>query len=169
VRLRICRQPPESVDGLPLTSFRAGVIYDLGPSLTSLFLAEGWAEPVVRVLVIDDDRDIRTLTARILVDNGYDVAEARHGAEAIQSLGPDPPDLILLDLDMPVMNGWQFRRKQLRLADARCASIPVLLLTAADGAATHARRMMAVGVIAKPYDPDHLVATIRAALGRQPS
>jgi CheY-like chemotaxis protein len=156
------------VEGVVLDAFRTGAVHDLGPRLASLFLAAGWAERVARVLVVDDDCDVRTVTARVLVQDGYDVVEARDGDEAIHKLSESdhPPDLILLDLEMPVMNGWRFREEQRRLDDPRSASIPVLLFTGTDGAGNDVHTLMAAGLVAKPYDPDQLLLSVRTALGR---
>jgi CheY-like chemotaxis protein len=81
------------------------------------------------VLVVDDDSDLRQLTARILVLNGYDVIEAGDGRIGLGCLAESIPDLVILDLHMPVMDGWAFRAEQQDLADRRLANIPILLLT----------------------------------------
>jgi CheY-like chemotaxis protein len=182
MHVRICRQPVGVVDGVSVGHFRAGVIYDVGTQLASVFLAEGWAEPVdegesrrtnespgrvsALVLVVDDDTDLRKLTASVLACNGYGVVEAQHGREAMTRLIQDTPDLVVLDLNMPVMDGWEFRAEQQRLLDGRQASIPVLLLTGADGARAHAATLQAAGVVEKPFDPERLLGAIKAALGQ---
>jgi CheY-like chemotaxis protein len=181
MRVRICRQPAGAIDGIPLEHFRAGLVYDIGTQLASVFLAEGWAEPVdegesrpvkppsarvpALVLVVDDDTDLRKLTASVLACNGYGVIEAQHGREGMEKLIHDTPDLVVLDLNMPVMDGWQFRAEQQRLRDGRLASIPVLLLTGADAARTHSATLKAVGLVEKPFDPDRLLGAIKTALG----
>jgi CheY-like chemotaxis protein len=119
------------------------------------------------VLVVDDDADVRELTATVLSCNGYKVIQAQHGHDAIERLSHDTPDLIVLDLNMPVMDGWQFRAEQQRLTNRRLAAIPVLLVTAAEGAADHAATLKAVGLIEKPFDPESLLVTIEAALRRE--
>src|SRR5690349_16993945 len=82
-----------------------------------------------RVLVVDDDADIRETVSLILEDEGYEVQSAQDGAAALGVLRAGPlPDVILLDLMMPVMNGWQFREQQTR--DPRLAAIPVVVLSA---------------------------------------
>ncbi len=180
MRIRICRQPAGTVDGVSIDHFRAGVVYDVAPQLAAVLLAEGWAEPVEEretsvpnqsarrvsplVLVVDDDMDIRQLTASILLGNGYVVVEARHGREGMTRLVKDTPDLVVLDLNMPVMDGWEFCAEQQRLPDDRLASIPVLLLTAADGAAAHLASLNAAGLVEKPFDPDRLLGAIQVAL-----
>jgi CheY-like chemotaxis protein len=182
MRVRICRQPAGAIDGMSVEHFRPGLIYDVGVQLANVFLSQGWAEPVdahednpaeqpsVRVaalvLVIDDDTDLRKMTADVLACNGYGVIEAQHGREGLARLVQDTPDLVVLDLNMPVMDGWQFCAEQQQLLDGRLASIPVVLVTGAEGAAAHSLTLKAVGVVEKPIDPERLLAAITAALGR---
>ena len=116
------------------------------------------------VLVVDDDTDLRRLTATVLSCNGYRVVEAPDGREAMGRLVAHTPDLIVLDLNMPVMDGWEFRAEQQQLANDQLAAIPVLLVTGADGADAHAARLKAVGMVKKPFDPEQLLGAIRMAL-----
>lgn len=85
-----------------------------------------------RILVVDDDLDVRETLADVLSDAGYEVHVAEHGGEALAVLraARDLPGLILLDLAMPVMDGWQFRAEQRR--DAMLAEIPVVTFSARD-------------------------------------
>jgi CheY-like chemotaxis protein len=183
MQVRICRQPAGAIDGIPLEQFRAGVIYEIGAQLAGIFLAQGWAEPVqddstvapprpppnriaALVLVVDDETDLRQLTANLLTCNGYDVVQARHGVEAILQLREHSPDLVVLDLNMPVMDGWQFRSEQQRLEDGHLATIPVLLLTGADDASDHAGTLKAAGLVRKPFNSEELLSAIEVALRR---
>jgi CheY-like chemotaxis protein len=81
------------------------------------------------VLVVDDSAEIRPTLAMLLRLEGYLTMTAANGEEALARLNERLPCLILLDMDMPVMNGYQFRERQLR--DPRFAEIPVLCLTGA--------------------------------------
>jgi len=82
-----------------------------------------------RVLVVDDDDDIRTVLAAILSDEGFEVAEAANGQIALDLLASGPlPDVMLLDLMMPVMDGWELLRSVRK--DSRFAQLPVVLLSA---------------------------------------
>jgi CheY-like chemotaxis protein len=181
MRLRICRQPTGTIDGITLEHFRPGLVYDIGTQLAAIFLAEGWAEPygqrdegrrairypnrlAALVLVVDDHTDLRKLTASVLACNGYDVIEALDGRDAIASLCKHAPDLVILDLNMPVMNGWQFLAEQQRLPDGHLATIPVLLVTGADDARDHAVTLKAVGLVKKPFDPEQLLEAVQQAL-----
>ena len=81
-----------------------------------------------RVLVVDDDRDIRELLVEFLASEGYDVASAPDGRRALAEARAHRPDVILLDLMMPIMSGWEFREAQ--LGDPELADIPVVVVTA---------------------------------------
>jgi CheY-like chemotaxis protein len=180
MRLRICRQPTGTIDGISLQRFRPGLEYEVGTHIANVLLAEGWAEPVpesfgmtatksaqeiaARLLVVDDDADLRQFTAAVLVSNGYDVVQAQHGREALVRLTEDNPDLVVLDLNMPVMDGWQFCAEQERLADGRLAATPVLLLTGAERALEHQAATKAVALVQKPFEPEVLLVAIKAAL-----
>jgi len=115
------------------------------------------------VLVIDDDKDLRTTVAQVLVDEGYDVLEASNGAEALLVLQEKPlPAVILLDLMMPVMNGAQFRQAQ--RADARFADIPVVVMTAAGARAKQAIVELApLRLLDKPIALDDLLLAVEGA------
>lgn len=112
-----------------------------------------------RILLVDDDPDIRETLSEFLSDEGYDVASAGNGREALQALrGAPPPCVILLDLSMPVMDGFEFRAEQLK--DAAIAGIPVVVVTAG-------RQTLGFGpevpVVRKPPDLDELLETIGAS------
>jgi CheY-like chemotaxis protein len=84
----------------------------------------------IDVLLVEDDGDLRDAMADTLEESGYSVAAVANGLECLEWLreAPRPPSLILLDLMMPVMDGWQFRVEQLK--DPRLARIPVVILSA---------------------------------------
>lgn len=87
---------------------------------------------VATVLVVDDDESLRATVSEFLADEGYGALQAGDGAAALALLrapGAPRPDLILLDLSMPGMDGWRFREEQ--AADPELRSIPVILVTAA--------------------------------------
>jgi CheY-like chemotaxis protein len=113
-----------------------------------------------RVLVIDDDEDLRDTITQVLVDEGWDVEGCGDGRVALARLRDETrplPDLILLDLMMPVMNGWRFRVEQ--RGDARLGSIPVVLMTASRegrGDSGHER----LARLRKPFNVDELLAVV---------
>jgi len=81
-----------------------------------------------RVPVVEDNRDIRELLVELLAGEGYRVSSAEHGEEALSKAKLEPPDVILLDLMMPVVSGWQFRERQ--LIEPSIAGVPVIVLSA---------------------------------------
>lgn len=181
MRLRICRPLRGSIDGVGIDHFQVGLTYEIGTQVASVLLAEGWAVPAsavesadplrpspkrtrALVLVVDDESVMRHLVADLLAWHGYDVVLAQHGYEGLQRLCEHCPNLVVLDLNMPVMDGWEFRAAQRRLADPQLVNIPVLLLTSADGADAHAATLDAVCRIEKPFDPDRLLNAVRMAL-----
>ncbi len=110
----------------------------------------------LRVLAIEDDADLRQFYGEILTDEGHEVRLAGNGLEALRELDWTP-DLILLDLMMPVMDGYEFLR-QLR-ASPRGAHVPVLVLSAALPPGRETLRG-AQAVLPKPFDFDRLLRTI---------
>jgi CheY-like chemotaxis protein len=82
----------------------------------------------IRVLVVDDDQDIRALVRMILESKGMVVAEAATGEEALEELGKTRPDLVLLDVMMPGMSGWDVLKRI--KGDEKLRSIPVVMLSA---------------------------------------
>ena len=110
-------------------------------------------------MVVDDDSDGGNSLAVLLEVQGFTVTVARNGQEALDHLRAGPlPDLILLDLMMPVMNGWQFREEQLR--DERLADVPVVVLSAVGEAAERQDLLGDVGYLRKPIDVDRLHGAI---------
>jgi CheY-like chemotaxis protein len=99
-----------------------------------------------RVLVVDDDADIRETLSEVLSIAGYDVTPAANGREALERLRAAPHDLVVLDLMMPVMTGWEFREEQLR--DASIAAVPVIVVSAARAP----RPLTAAATLPKPFD-----------------
>jgi CheY-like chemotaxis protein len=114
---------------------------------------------VIRILVIDDDSDIREVVGEALQFAGYQVATARDGREGLASARSFRPDLILLDLMMPGMSGWEFRAAQLR--DAALSRIPVVVVTALG----HDPDIQVSAVLSKPFRLDDLLVQVRRFSG----
>lgn len=112
--------------------------------------------PEHRVLVVDDEADIRATVSAILEIEGYAVAEATNGAEALAAVESDPPDVILLDMRMPVLDGWGFATELRR----RGHRIPIVAMTAAQDAARWAADIAATAFLAKPFGYDDLVTVV---------
>jgi CheY-like chemotaxis protein len=109
------------------------------------------------VLVVDDDPDILDAICIILESEGYDVARARHGEEALEQVAARRPDVILLDLMMPVMDGVAFSHA-LRLRPGG-RDVPIVVISA-DGNPQRAASVGARGYLAKPFDIDALIALV---------
>jgi len=111
------------------------------------------------VLVVDDDTDSRTLLELALKTSGYAVATAVNGLDALRAARQQLPRLILLDLAMPVMDGFTFRTEQLR--DETLKSIPVICVSGRHDALPASRSMRAAGCIPKPFDLEVVISSVR--------
>jgi CheY-like chemotaxis protein len=122
----------------------------------------GRARPLV--LLVEDHSELRRLYAQQLVLSGFDVIEAENGAEAIAHTTANGPDVVLMDLSLPVVDGWEATR-QLK-SDERTAHIPVVALTAHDGSGElqRATRAGCDWFVPKPCPPDALIAEVRRVL-----
>ncbi len=111
------------------------------------------------VLVVDDDEDVRTMVGFVLEDAGFEVQTASNGLDALRVLrGGVDPDVILLDMMMPEMDGWAFRAEQLK--DPALAPIPTIVCSAFGSPRATAREIGAHGYLEKPMKIDELVAAI---------
>jgi CheY-like chemotaxis protein len=114
------------------------------------------------VLVVDDDAVIRSTVAELLLDEGYAVDQAADGAEALQLVYRSVPDAIVLDLMMPVLDGWAFVERCRSVPAAR--DVPIVVMSATHGLHESAERLHAMGVravVAKPFDVDALIAIVQ--------
>src|SRR5258708_4219915 len=110
-----------------------------------------------RILVVDDDRFILEFIALFLREEGYAVDLAHDGQNALDVVERDPPDLVLLDMRMPIMDGWKFAAQ----LTERGISLPIVVMTAAPHAERVAREINAMGWVAKPFTLPELRATIQ--------
>jgi DNA-binding response OmpR family regulator len=117
------------------------------------------------VLVVDDDRAIRGFVAEVLMDEGYDVKTAENGNEALAVSREWHPDLIVLDLMMPVMDGWTFRARQ-RQEDA-LADVPVVVTSAATTLRTHRDTLEPCVLLPKPFELEELLGAVESCTPRQ--
>ena len=116
------------------------------------------------VLVVDDFADNREMYSEYLAFSGYEVIEAKNGKEALDAAHDRLPDIIVMDLSLPVMDGWEATRRL--KADDRTKRIPVVALTghALAGHSKGAKEAGCDSFLAKPCLPDQLVAEIRRML-----
>jgi two-component system, chemotaxis family, chemotaxis protein CheY len=113
------------------------------------------------VLVVDDDADIRELLVSVLADDGYETKGAWNGRVALEVLERWHADVVVLDLMMPVMDGWTFadRLHELNLL------IPIVVLSAANDLKERVHRIGAADVVSKPFDLDALLPRIARVAG----
>jgi DNA-binding response OmpR family regulator len=116
-----------------------------------------------RVLVVDDDPDIRGLLRELLDRRGFDVTEARDGQEALRAFFAERPDLVVLDVAMPVLDGWKTLERIRELSD-----VPVVMLTArtTELEKTRGLRAGADDYVTKPFGRQELLARVDAVLRR---
>jgi CheY-like chemotaxis protein len=133
------------------------------PSLPQTVRGSTVARP--RVLLVDDYPDAREMYSEYLKFSGFDVVEAANGAEALQRAIDTAPDIILMDLSLPLMDGWEATRRLKK--DERTADIPVIALTghALVGMFEGAKLAGCDGFVTKPCLPEDLVKEIRQVLG----
>ena len=119
-----------------------------------------------RVLVVDDDEPIRRLVGMALLDDGYEVLSASNGAIALEHAREHAPDVVLLDMNMPIMDGWEFFKRYQELSRQRA---PVVVMTAAASAQTRAEQLGADAWLGKPFDLEDLAAVVKRFLPPDPS
>jgi CheY-like chemotaxis protein len=117
-----------------------------------------------RVLLVDDYPDAREMYSEYLQYSGFEVIEAANGMEALQRAAEQAPDIVLMDLSLPVMDGWEATRRL--KADERTSGIPVVALTghALAGYSEGAQRAGCDAFITKPCLPEDLVREIKRVL-----
>ena len=122
------------------------------------------------ILVVDDEPDIRLLVRFTLGLDGHEVVEARDGGEALDVVARHRPDLIVLDVMMPELSGWDALTRLKADHDERVRHIPVVMLTALSSPLDRARGGIegAVRYLAKPIAPDDLRDVVTQALGGEP-
>jgi two-component system cell cycle response regulator DivK len=116
------------------------------------------------ILLVEDQGDLRKLYAHALTMSGFDVIEAENGADAIAHTCARGPDVVLMDLSLPVLDGWEATRRL--KDDTRTAHIPVVALTAHDGAGEleRATRAGCDWFVPKPCPPPDLIDEVRRVL-----
>lgn len=127
-------------------------------------MADGATTPPARILVVDDEQSITDLVAMALRYEGFAPEVARNGREALDAVAAEPPDLVILDVMMPGIDGFEVARR-LR---AGSTGVPILFLTARDSTDDKVRGLTLGGddYLTKPFSVEELVARIRAILRR---
>ncbi len=117
------------------------------------------------ILVVDDSLTVRKITSRLLQREGFNVNTAKDGIDALQVMQHRQPDLILLDIEMPRMDGFEFAH--IIRSDPRTAGLPIVMITSrtADKHREHAEKLGVNAYLGKPYQEDRLLQVIRNLLG----
>jgi CheY-like chemotaxis protein len=134
------------------------------PAAQGTAFAEPWraAQPQRRatatgpILIVDDDPALLDVIAAILKQEGYAIATATNGADALRAVDQQPPALVLLDMRMPVLDGWEFARQ----LEDRGLDVPIIVMTAAQDAARWAQEVSAAACLAKPFELNDLLDAI---------
>jgi DNA-binding response OmpR family regulator len=123
-------------------------------------------ERAARVLVVEDERDVAELLRYNLAKEGFDVAIAPHGADALRAAREQQPDVILLDIMVPQLNGWEVCRRLKE--DPETRAIPIIMVTgrAEEGDKVLGFELGADDYVTKPFSPRELVARVRAVTRR---
>jgi DNA-binding response OmpR family regulator len=118
--------------------------------------------PGAPVLVVEDDPDLLEIESAILRDAGYRVVEASDGLEALAAADLERPALVLLDMRMPRMNGWEFAREFRARHGPGC---PIVVVTAAEDARARAREIGADAWLEKPFEVTDVLRLLARHLG----
>jgi two-component system chemotaxis response regulator CheY len=113
---------------------------------------------MMKVLVVDDDESISEFVTWVLSDEGHEVSAASNGEVALHLLEGYHPDVILLDMRMPVMDGWKFAEMY---RSGRNSPAPIVVLTAAQDAAQRADEIGADAYLGKPFDLEELLSVVK--------
>ncbi len=118
------------------------------------------------ILLVEDQSELRRMYAQQLELSGFDVIEAGNGEDAVTRTAADSPDVVLMDLSLPVLDGWEATRRL--KTDERTAHIPIVALTAHDGSGDlqRATRAGCDWFVPKPCPPDALIVEIQRVLSR---
>jgi CheY-like chemotaxis protein len=113
----------------------------------------------VKILVVEDDERIQRLVEIVLRGEGYSVLQAGDGQRALELINSERPDLVLLDLMLPVLDGWTLRRRLREEPDT--AAIPVILMSAVRNLPETARELGVADYLSKPFAVDDLIRSVR--------
>jgi DNA-binding response OmpR family regulator len=127
-----------------------------------------------KILAVDDDPDIRDALTMILESQGYEVVTAQDGIEALANLKAEKPDLMILDLLMPKMDGWAVCKELQDPRWAKYRDIPILILTSVREEASRRRYELETGLeldvddyVEKPFSPDILLERVGRLVGKK--
>jgi chemosensory pili system protein ChpA (sensor histidine kinase/response regulator) len=134
------------------------------PQATQAAAAAAAASGPPVVMVVDDSLTVRKITSRLLTREGFEVITAKDGLDALQLLADRIPDAMLLDIEMPRMDGFELAKSM--KADPRVAHVPIIMITSrtAEKHRNHAKQLGVDGYLGKPYQEEELLRQLRAVL-----
>ncbi|MBL0291226.1 MAG: Hpt domain-containing protein [Betaproteobacteria bacterium] len=153
--------PVQLAQRVGIAAIEAGADERLVPGITHVVPSEARA-PLI--MVVDDSLTVRKITSRLLAREGFKVMLAKDGVDALEVLAGEIPDVMLLDIEMPRMDGFELTRNL--KADPRLAHIPIIMITSRT-AEKHRERARTLGVdlyLGKPYQEDELLGHLREML-----
>lgn len=124
---------------------------------------------MAKILVVDDEPDIIRMAARLMEECGHQVITAKNGVQALELIREEPPDLVVVDMDLPQLNGLEVC-KSIKRAEAS-KHIPIIMMTAAYVSLAHAKRATGVGAnayVLKPFMGEILVMSVERLLAALP-
>jgi chemosensory pili system protein ChpA (sensor histidine kinase/response regulator) len=133
----------------------------------AVLAAPAQVQAAAAVMVVDDSLTVRAVSGRLLARHGYHVLTAKDGVDALEQLGEVIPDAMLLDIEMPRMDGFDLARNM--RADQRLKHVPIIMITSRT-AEKHRRHAAEIGVdhfLGKPYDEDQLLECLRECIGKK--
>ncbi|MGZ4281630.1 MAG: response regulator transcription factor [Gaiellaceae bacterium] len=163
-------QPSRHFAARPVTTIGRRISWRCGPADEVEPHLHGAATPArnaaKRVLVVDDESSIRMLCRVNLTASGIEVLEAGNGRDAVELIRQEKPDLVLLDVMMPDLDGWEVARQL--AADPKTREIPIVFLTARAGEDDRrlGEQLGGVGYVVKPFDPVRIGQMVEEVLTR---
>jgi chemosensory pili system protein ChpA (sensor histidine kinase/response regulator) len=153
------------LDVIPLARRYAAMPHGIAASAPELAVVDASAHATPLVMVVDDSVTMRKVTGRVLERQGFEVAMAKDGIDALERLAERVPDLVLLDIEMPRMDGYELATAM--KADPRLRDVPIIMITSRTGE-KHRQRALEIGVeryLGKPYQEPELLRNVLEILG----
>jgi chemosensory pili system protein ChpA (sensor histidine kinase/response regulator) len=151
------------LDVAPLVRRQSAIVRDITPVIPAAPVAAARRVPVV--MVVDDSITMRKVTGRVLERNNMEVLTAKDGVDAVEKMAERVPDLVLLDIEMPRMDGYEVAQNM--KSDPRLKDVPIIMITSRTGD-KHRQRAMDIGVdryLGKPYQEPELMRNVFEMLG----
>ncbi|MDY0023242.1 response regulator, partial [Arenimonas caeni] len=156
------------LDVAPLVRRQASVDHGAEAAALAAATAAAKSQRIPVVMVVDDSITMRKVTGRVLERHNFEVMTAKDGVDAIEKMAERIPDLMLLDIEMPRMDGYELAQNM--RSDARMKDVPIIMITSRTGE-KHRQRAFDIGVnryLGKPYQEVELMRNVFEMLGMEP-